>query len=52
MQARPQKLDEFSTFYAQFVDNQAKREALEKSHAIVLAMYDMLQVRGLRICYS
>ncbi|GAX74205.1 hypothetical protein CEUSTIGMA_g1654.t1 [Chlamydomonas eustigma] len=49
MQARPQKLDEFSNFYAQFVENQAKREALDKSHSTVLAMYDMLQEYGGKI---
>ena len=46
MQARPQKLDEFAAFYAQYAGTVAGKEALEKNHSVVLSMYEMLQEYG------
>ena len=43
MQARPQELDEFAAYYAKYVQTVSQKEALEKNHSVVLAMYDMLQ---------
>ena len=43
MQARPQELDDFAAYYAKYVQTVSQKEALEKKHSVVLAMYDMLQ---------
>ena len=46
MQARPQELDEFAAYYAKYVETVSQKEALEKNHSVVIAMYDMLQECG------
>lgn len=43
---RPQKLDEFSAYYQQYVEVTAGREAIERQYSIVTSMYDMLQQYG------
>jgi len=43
MQARPQELDDFAAYYAKYIQTVLQKEALEKKHSVVLAMYDMLQ---------
>ena len=49
MQGRPQKLDEFAAFYGRFSETVSHKEALEKSHAVVQAMYAMLVAYGGRV---
>ncbi|KAG2482389.1 hypothetical protein HYH03_018685 [Edaphochlamys debaryana] len=43
---RPQKLDEFATYYGHFVQVMSGKDAIERRYNIVLSMYEMLVEYG------
>ncbi|PNH03664.1 Dynein heavy chain 7, axonemal [Tetrabaena socialis] len=43
---RPQKLDEFATYYGSFTTVMESKDAIERRYSIVLSMYDMLTEYG------
>lgn len=46
MQARPSALDDFSSFYKEYVEGSTGDDELQRQQQVVLEMYEMLTVNG------